>query len=107
VASILGPEDQEDEWYHDWEEETEDSPQISSVSETLGGTDSGTSQTDVLLKPNGISRKRILGAVKVVAEEKAKEKHLGSNGDYCGGIGGELGRRLEAWLYTNGLNAEY
>ena len=107
VGSILGPEDQEDEWFHDWEEETDEavSPLWSSLSETLGGSDSGFEQPDGLLKPNGVSRKRVLGVVKVVAEEKAKEKHLGSNGDICGGIGGELGRRLEAWLYTNGTGA--
>jgi len=39
---------------------------------------------------------------KVVAVEKEKEKLLKSTGDICGGRGGELGRRLEAWLMVNG-----
>lgn len=38
----------------------------------------------------------------VVAAEKAREKLLNATGDFCGGRGGELGRRLEAWLYVNG-----
>jgi hypothetical protein len=32
-------------------------------------------------------------------DERAKERELDSTGDLCGGRGGELGRRLEAWLY--------
>ena len=38
----------------------------------------------------------------VVAVEKEREKLLNATGDICGGRGGELGRRLEAWLYVNG-----
>jgi hypothetical protein len=34
--------------------------------------------------------------------ERAKEKMLDGTGDICGGRGGELGRRLEAWLCANG-----
>jgi hypothetical protein len=33
---------------------------------------------------------------------RAKEKMLDVTGDICGGRGGELGRRLEAWLCSNG-----
>ncbi|KAI9063538.1 hypothetical protein FKP32DRAFT_1685924 [Trametes sanguinea] len=33
---------------------------------------------------------------------KEREKLLNATGDFCGGRGGELGRRLEAWLYVNG-----
>jgi hypothetical protein len=104
VRSILGPEEDEDEWFNVLEENTGgsgDSPQPP-ISASSGGAEGGIPLSDGVLKPNGMSRKRVLGAVKVVAEEKEKEKHLGSNGDICGGIGGELGRRLEAWLYTNG-----
>jgi len=32
------------------------------------------------------------------SNERAKEKMLDVTGDICGGRGGELGRRLEAWL---------
>ena len=110
VGSILGPEDQEEEWFHEWKDETggsshhDQSPQYP-LPESRLGSESRQSQKDGVLRPNGLTRKRI-GAVKVVAEEKAKEKHLGSNGDICGGIGGELGRRLEAWLYTTGNAVE-
>ncbi|KAG6835620.1 hypothetical protein H0H93_016444 [Arthromyces matolae] len=35
--------------------------------------------------------------------EKEKEQTLNTTGDLCGGRGGELGRRLEAWLTLNGI----
>ena len=41
-------------------------------------------------------------AAKVVAVEKEQEKLLAATGDVCGGRGGELGRRLEAWLHVSG-----
>jgi len=145
VESILGPEDQEDDWFKEWDETNPDSPAVAS-SEVYGldamasmitlndghngdardGAVSGKSNRDdsesdrksegteshapaplktspVLdgrLKPHGIGRKNKL-STKVVEEEKSKEKHLGPGGDICGGIGGELGRRLEAWLHQN------
>jgi hypothetical protein len=37
--------------------------------------------------------------------ERAKEKMLDVTMDMCGGRGGELGRRLEAWLCANNSNA--
>lgn len=107
VSGILGPEDQEGDWFHEWEEETAGSTDSPVMPETVAGSDTDViPPVDGMLKANGLSRKRVLGTVKVVAEEKEKEKHLGSNGDYCGGIGGELGRRLEAWLYINGNGEE-
>lgn len=39
-----------------------------------------------------------------VAEETQKEKMMSVTGDICGGRGGELGRRLEAWLTVTGGN---
>jgi hypothetical protein len=39
---------------------------------------------------------------KMIAEQLTKgEKMLNTTGDFCGGRGGELGRRLEAWLVTS------
>ncbi|KAF8189412.1 hypothetical protein BJ912DRAFT_966855 [Pholiota molesta] len=35
-------------------------------------------------------------------EEQEKEQMLNTTGDICGGRGGELGRRLEAWLSVSG-----
>jgi hypothetical protein len=37
-------------------------------------------------------------------EEQKKEQMLKTTGDICGGRGGELGRRLEAWLCVNAQN---
>jgi hypothetical protein len=143
LESILGPEDQEDDWFK-WEEQGPDSPAAANAeaygldamasmitlenghnsdgrngvtdgkpngddsksdgkSEGTGSTTSSSSKIgpvpDGKLKPHGIGRKKL--ATKVAEEEKAKEKHLGPGGDICGGIGGELGRRLEAWLHHN------
>ena len=141
VESILGPEDQEDDWFKEWEEPSLDSPTVANPemygldamasritlddghnSDVRDGATTGKTNgndgkfegmgsltstslkigrvPDGQLKPHGIGRKTKL-ATKVVEEEKAKEKHLGPGGDICGGIGGELGRRLEAWLHQN------
>jgi hypothetical protein len=35
--------------------------------------------------------------------EKEKEQMLDTTGDICGGRGGELGRRLEAWLTVSAI----
>lgn len=142
VESILGPEDEEDDWFKEWEEPNMDSPSVPNPD--MHGLDSIASKItlndgrhgasngkvngddnksdresegigcpaftsskpipirvpDGKLGLHGIGRKSGL-ATKVVEEEKAKEKHLGPGGDICGGIGGELGRRLEAWLHQN------
>ena len=135
LESILGPEDQEDDWFK-WEELGPDSPAAANPevygldamasmitldgghnSDARNGKPNGNNSKsrgsptstssnigpvpDGKLQPNGIGRKKL--AAKVVEEEKAKEKHLGPGGDICGGIGGELGRRLEAWLHQNQL----
>jgi hypothetical protein len=142
VESILGPEDEEDDWFKEWEEPNMDSPTVPNPemygldsiaskitfneghngdaregvtngkvngngnhsnddSEGTGSPSFSSSKSkrvpDGKLGPHGIGRKK----AKVVEEEKAKEKHLGPGGDICGGIGGELGRRLEAWLHQN------
>ena len=144
LESILGPEDQEEDWFKEWEEPTMDSPTVAQPymegldalasrislndvhngdiregatngrpsgndnendgkSEGGGSPTSASSKTgrvpDGKLGPHGIAKKK--KATKVVEEEKAKENQLGPGGDICGGIGGELGRRLEAWLHQN------
>jgi hypothetical protein len=40
-------------------------------------------------------------------QEKEKEQMLNTTGDICGGRGGELGRRLEAWLTVKGNGSGY
>ncbi|KZT28156.1 hypothetical protein NEOLEDRAFT_1109667, partial [Neolentinus lepideus HHB14362 ss-1] len=114
VGSILGPEDEEDEWFKDWEECEEEKAARAGVAwERLtsfsSGSGSGSSdETKVEDKAAAVDKlgenfKRLSGparplAAKVVAEEKGREKLLVATGDICGGRGGELGRRLEAWL---------
>ncbi|TEB31932.1 hypothetical protein FA13DRAFT_1754691 [Coprinellus micaceus] len=44
----------------------------------------------------------VSGKLPFIAEEIQKEKMLNTTGDICGGRGGELGRRLEAWLTVTG-----
>ncbi|KAL0958448.1 hypothetical protein HGRIS_000591 [Hohenbuehelia grisea] len=43
-------------------------------------------------------RRKALSSKLPFAKEKQKEQVLDTTGDICGGRGGELGRRLEAWL---------
>ena len=60
---------------------------------------------DDVLRPHGVERRRRLplrGLAPATAEEKEREKALAATGDFCGGRGGELGRRLEALLTVNG-----
>ncbi|EPQ53549.1 hypothetical protein GLOTRDRAFT_116957 [Gloeophyllum trabeum ATCC 11539] len=123
VQSILGPEDEEDEWFKNWQDATEDQTTNSGANVTVvdeeispssptaaSGSGSGSSSEDTKVGDKPLDKlsenfKRVNGvavrvplAAKVVAEEKEREKLLVPNGDICGGRGGELGRRLEAWL---------
>ncbi|KAG5641922.1 hypothetical protein DXG03_003968 [Asterophora parasitica] len=90
IDSILGPEENEDDWFKDVE-----------------GMDmrAGLNSPPVLehppniLNPSVSRRKNTLPFNK----EQEKEQMLNTTGDYCGGRGGELGRRLEAWLTINGI----
>ncbi|KAI0777774.1 hypothetical protein BD413DRAFT_467918 [Trametes elegans] len=132
VDSILGPEEQEEDWFKSWDgpdpgadadDEDEDadedgptrvpperaadlSPGCASGSPTLtvstsegeAGSGSGDAKPR---KTSGAGGAPPVPKV-VVAVEKEREKLLNATGDFCGGRGGELGRRLEAWLYVNG-----
>ncbi|OCH93356.1 hypothetical protein OBBRIDRAFT_790383 [Obba rivulosa] len=109
VESILGPEDQEDDWFKSWEEVAQDAPTpveslpespLASDSTTL--TEEGSDGERAKDGPKPKPRAQVPMAAKVVAVEKEKEKLLNATGDVCGGRGGELGRRLEAWLHVNG-----
>ncbi|TCD68756.1 hypothetical protein EIP91_009902 [Steccherinum ochraceum] len=128
IESILGPEDQEEDWFKSWEDvkrergggdsphegigvttPPSDSPDAS-ISPTLIDSGSepssdGSKRRDSLIIPPSVKplgRAAVPLAAKVVEVEKEKEKLLNSTGDFCGGRGGELGRRLDAWLTTNG-----
>ncbi|KAH9935830.1 hypothetical protein B0H21DRAFT_73218 [Amylocystis lapponica] len=119
VESILGPEEQEADWFRSWEEACgEAKTPVYSAGESVAGSESPTltelTDSDEALRAKteavavavsanaGAKLKRAPMAAKVVAVEKEKEKLLKATGDFCGGRGGELGRRLEAWLYVNG-----
>jgi hypothetical protein len=92
VESILGPEDQEEDWIRE-------ARIIALATAPDSGSDDEVGDecptADDILKPHGMRRKR---RSRVTAEEKERERVLASTGDECGGRGGELGRRLEALL---------
>ncbi|KAF8157135.1 hypothetical protein B0H34DRAFT_712357 [Crassisporium funariophilum] len=117
VESILGPEEFEHEWYKPGSlglagadaAQVEEvlramvtSPRHCADSETTGApTAKKKKQAPVL--GVGVGR----GAVKLssklpMLQEQEKEQMLNTTGDICGGRGGELGRRLEAWLTVRG-----
>ncbi|KAK7034677.1 hypothetical protein VNI00_012319 [Paramarasmius palmivorus] len=49
-----------------------------------------------------LARRKASTKIPLLAKEVEKENMLDTTGDICGGRGGELGRRLEAWLTVNG-----
>ncbi|KAG6884926.1 hypothetical protein C0993_007190 [Termitomyces sp. T159_Od127] len=87
VNSILGPEENEDEWFKGLD-----------GSNTRVGVQSPSVPVD---GPLNIAQR---AAAKLpFQQEREKEQMLNTTGDVCGGRGGELGRRLEAWLTINGI----
>ncbi|KAF9029134.1 hypothetical protein BDZ89DRAFT_1065660 [Hymenopellis radicata] len=72
--SILGPADSEDDWLSD-----------PAVVEAPDSTE-------------GVAGRRKVSVKLPFDKEAEKEQMLDMTGDICGGRGGELGRRLEAWL---------
>jgi len=128
VESILGPEALEDEWFKidprspsvaraGGCDSSPDSP-ISLCGEISINTMSGYShekrKTDEESCPRisdssssqSLRSSISLGGGKVssklpLVEEQKKEQMLMTTGDICGGHGGELGMRLEAWLSVN------
>ena len=94
VESILGPEDQEEEWLRE-------AHAVALATAPDNGSDDEEGDTcptaDDLIKPQGMRRKR-RPVSRITAAEKERERVLATTGDECGGRGGELGRRLEALL---------
>ncbi|KAJ3863324.1 hypothetical protein EV359DRAFT_43376 [Lentinula novae-zelandiae] len=66
------------------------------------GSDSGQGGESILGSP--LTRRKPTSKLKKLpfVSEFEKEQMLDTTGDICGGRGGELGRRLEAWLTVNG-----
>ncbi|KAI0764863.1 hypothetical protein C8Q74DRAFT_1205451 [Fomes fomentarius] len=115
VDSMLGPEEQEEDWFKEWQDEDafashddgthrmHHSGQPDERPESPVAPISPTLLAAVPSDGNSYKASGVAPVPKVVvAVEKEREKLLNATGDFCGGRGGELGRRLEAWLYVNG-----
>ena len=97
VESILGPEDQEEEWIGEAHAVVALATAPDNASEDEEEDACPSAVVDDLIKPQGMRRKR-RPVSRIAAEEKNRERVLATTGDECGGRGGELGRRLEALL---------
>jgi hypothetical protein len=116
IDTILGPEDDEDRWLTKENEADGDDdvfhgavnspPQaefsLHSFPNVGSRANIGTAGMTVL-NASMTRRKPASKLPLPIAQEKEKEQMLNTTGDYCGGRGGELGRRLEAWLTVNGI----
>ncbi|KAJ7152675.1 hypothetical protein C8R43DRAFT_1087855 [Mycena crocata] len=127
VDSILGPEKFQEEWFHDHEQDPAHYEDDDDVDVDGGGDENGNGEVDAgigrslsrrrdgeaeaIVKPSvngkGKGGAKVKGGAttgkptgKLFAKdlEREKEQMLDTTGDICGGRGGELGRRLEAWL---------
>ena len=113
IDCMLGPEVMEEEWFRDWDDAPGPSGGPGDVSPPFGTADSRglvgltSAVNEILVSAVPVTRRapvvqpattNLLPFVK----EKDKEKMLNTTGDICGGRGGELGRRLEAWLTVGG-----
>lgn len=100
VESILGPEDLEEEWFKEVNAREKGVDDISTPppDSTINAIKPSRSQT--LL---AASLKRLPPPKLPSFAKEEKEQMLNTTGDICGGRGGELGRRLEAWLCVNGI----
>ena len=113
--SILGSGEQEEEWFteHDSDDDEKEECQDDNggiVNGDPAGMGVGNGYSFSKVSPEGQgSVKELLPPVPLkprprlpFATEKEKVKMLDTTGDVCGGRGGELGRRLEAWLHVRG-----
>lgn len=107
VDSILGPVEHEEEWFKDVESTVEGSEVPSAPSydgKVCFESDAscGTSEpSSGALRVAALKSRKQAGQLPL-KKAKEKEQTLTTTGDICGGRGGELGRRLEAWLSVTG-----
>jgi hypothetical protein len=99
VDSILGPEEFEHEWYKVNGVDQEDTLRDWAMSP---GVEPLTEKYKVPTVGVNLSRAMKISSKLPLLQEKEREQMLNTTGDICGGRGGELGRRLEAWLMVNG-----
>lgn len=92
--SILGSEDMEDEWLKEPEDPVPDSAALAPESRE---SESSLGELQAMLASTQAARRKTTSKLPF-PKEKDKEQMLDTSGDICGGRGGELGRRLEAWL---------
>ncbi|KAJ7135807.1 hypothetical protein C8R44DRAFT_609186 [Mycena epipterygia] len=117
VESILGPEEFQEEWFHDHDavpcDDDDDDDEAAAVLDGeaadggIGRSLSRRRDSDPEVGTNSKGKAKAKGGTttgkptgKLFAKdlEREKEQMLDITGDICGGRGGELGRRLEAWL---------
>ncbi|KAG2741158.1 hypothetical protein P692DRAFT_201871846 [Suillus brevipes Sb2] len=60
------------------------------------------SATSGALQATSFKRRKKAGHIPLKKEREKEQMSNTTTGDICGGQGGELGRRLEAWLSVNG-----
>lgn len=99
VESIIGPEEFEDDWFRDCSSIEAMSPTVSSSGPT---TQRGLPD----VKRGSVNAHKVSSKLPF-AKELARERVLDTTGDICGGRGGELGRRLEAWLTITGAHVNH
>lgn len=102
VDSILGPEEHEEEWF----KTTTDSGEALRAMISSPHAELSASVEKTKLKAGDLRRAVKLSSKLPFVEEQEKEQMLNTTGDICGGRGGELGRRLEAWLTVSGTAVE-
>ncbi|KAF8067931.1 hypothetical protein FPV67DRAFT_1165551 [Lyophyllum atratum] len=95
IDSILGPEEHDDDWLKDSEDAL--------TAAGLNSPPMPDHAPNILI--SAVTRRKPSSKLPF-AKEQEKEQMLNTTGDYCGGRGGELGRRLEAWLTVNGIEEE-
>ena len=114
VDSILGPEEFEHEWfkvvscissngnYHHHHQHQHQETQTRCAADSEPSTAAVTTTTITSKALPSMSRMVKISSKLPLLQEQEKEQMLNTTGDICGGRGGELGRRLEAWLTVNG-----
>lgn len=108
VDSILEPEEHEEEWFKDVDSTSEGSEVLSAPSydnQTCVESDAS-EPSSLALRVAAIKSQKQAGQLPL-KRAKEKEQTLTTTGDICGGRGGELGRRLEAWLSVNGNGRQH
>jgi hypothetical protein len=111
VDSILGPEEEEEEWFRDacppkgvsaGKSSGRERAHAQTSGQLNGASDAEEEQEEEGTSGGGVSQDK-WGSSNGKPDTRAPQKcrTLEIAGDVCGGRGGELGRRLEAWLSVN------